>query len=221
MEHLLEFTDVEYSVGSGLSNISLSGIVAENGILNVRGPSGSGKTTFLRILARLKTAEGGVVYLQGRSWMEYPPSVWRRRVHYLAQKPILFDGSVLNNLQKPFELLTVKQDIQFNLASACELIERLGLNQKMLTQDARTLSGGEASRFALIRALLLEPMVLLLDEPLAALDKKAAGAVMDLVVHWQTQKTARGVVLVSHAGKFADIRGLSVLEMPFKEGDYD
>ncbi len=164
--------------------------------------------------------------LHGTSWKDFSPVQWRRRVHYLAQKPALFDGTVRDNLQKPFELAAVKQDLQFDPAKAAELMERLFLPDDMLDQDARTLSGGEASRIAMVRALLVEPSVLLLDEPLSALDRKAADSVLELVAGWLRETPGRGVVMVSHVGELdwlpgysaCDLTGFIAHELKAKEG---
>lgn len=177
----------------------LAGLQQE-GILVVRGPSGSGKSTLLRILARLQAPQQGEVRFQGRNWQEYSPIEWRCQVHYLSQKPAIFSGTVLDNLQLPFQMAAVKKRKRFDLATVQEGMERLLLPAGMLQQDARTLSGGEGARVALLRALILEPNVLLLDEPTAALDSRAAQAVWDLVGSWLKVKSDRGVVLVSHAG---------------------
>lgn len=180
--------------------VQVSASLLQEGILAVHGPSGSGKSTLLRILARLQAPQLGEVQFQGRNWQEYSPMQWRCQIHYLAQKPAIFSGTVLDNLQLPFQMAAVKKQKRFDLAAVQEGMERLLLPTGMLQQDARTLSGGEGARVALLRALILEPSVLLLDEPTAALDSRAAQAVWDLVGSWLKAKSNRGVVLVSHAG---------------------
>lgn len=211
MPGLLEFDKLEFVAGG--RRIEVSGAVKEGGILNLCGPSGSGKTTLLRILARLKAPCGGRVMLAGRLWTEFPPVNWRRRVFYLAQKPAVFDGTVRDNLAKPFELKAVKKDLDFNEENARRLMERLYLPEKLMDRDARTLSGGEASRMALVRAILLEPSMILLDEPLAALDRQAAAAALGVLAEWVTAVPGRGAVLVSHVGDMGMLPGLSVLEL--------
>lgn len=211
MTRLLEFNDLQYSVGEK-SNIRISGELREGGILNIAGPSGVGKTTLLRVLARLKQARGNV-FLSGKNWSEFTPTAWRRSVHYLSQKPAIFDGTVKDNLAKPFELDVIKNGLALNWSLAAEIMEKLSLSAKLLDQDARTLSGGEASRMALVRALLVEPSVLLLDEPLAALDRKSSARVVELVSLWKRQVAGRGVILVSHVGEFDGLEDLSTLTL--------
>lgn len=218
MTKLLEFKEIKYSVGTGNHHINVSGALEPGGILNVSGPSGSGKTTLLRILARLRPSEGGTVWLEGTSWKDFSPVKWRRKVHYLAQKPALFDGTVRDNLMKPFELAAVKQEVEPDMNYARELMERLFLSGELLEQDARTLSGGEASRIALIRSLLLKPELLLLDEPLAALDSKTAEAAVGVIGSWRKSEK-RGVIMVSHVGEFSHLSDLTQIEIQRKEDE--
>ncbi|KKM12924.1 hypothetical protein SY88_01080 [Clostridiales bacterium PH28_bin88] len=196
---LLDF-NLAYLLSNDGRVIQVAASLQQGGILAVRGSSGSGKSTLLRTLARLQAPQQGEVRLQGRDWQEYSPVQWRCRVHYLAQKPAVFNGTVLDNLQLPFQLSAVKKQKRFDLVAVQEAMKRILLPAGMLYQDARTLSGGEGSRLALLRALILEPSVLLLDEPTAALDERAAQAVWNLVGTWLKEKPNRGVVLVAHAG---------------------
>ncbi len=219
MRKLLEINNLIIPTGVHAGQIRVSGVLAAGGTLNVRGPSGSGKTSLLRVLARLKEAAGGNVFLEGKAWSGFSPSQWRREVYYLAQKPAVFDGTVQDNLRRPFELAAVKAELQFDPARAGRLMERLFLPGDLLNQDARTLSGGEVSRLALVRALLVAPRVLLLDEPLAALDQKAAAAVLELIAEWLGEAAGRGVVLVSHTGEFQVLPAVAVLDLTGEEGE--
>ncbi|WP_418792141.1 ATP-binding cassette domain-containing protein [Phosphitispora sp. TUW77] len=92
------------------------------------------------------------------------------------------------------------------------------MSKHILEQDARTLSVGEAARIGLIRAIIAEPRVLLLDEPVAALDSKAASAVMDIVSQWAGEEQARGVVIVSHVGDNSTLPGVSFVDIGLEEG---
>ncbi|PKM41846.1 MAG: ABC transporter [Firmicutes bacterium HGW-Firmicutes-8] len=219
MENLLKIDNIRFTIGVNTGRVEVSGLLEEGGVLNICGPSGSGKTTLLRILAKLKETGGGSVFLQGKPWTDFSPSGWRRKVYYLAQKPAIFDGTVEENLKKPFELAAVKTDLRFDLDRAARLMERLYLPQELLTRDARTLSGGESSRVALVRALLVEPSVLLLDEPLAALDRTAASAVIELIAEWLEETGGRGAALVSHTGDIGGLSCCSILDLGGKEGD--
>jgi ABC-type Fe3+/spermidine/putrescine transport system ATPase subunit len=133
-------------------------------VLVVLGPSGSGKTTLLTVIAGLRPSLAGRVHLAGHDVTAWPPE--RRRIGMVFQ-----DGAL-------FPHLTVRENIRFgpraagseNVAIAEDLLARLGITQ-LADRPPRTLSGGERQRVALARALAIRPRLLLLDEPLSALDQ--------------------------------------------------
>ena len=193
-----EFTGLSFSVGMENETVVASGALEPGRVLLVRGPSGSGKTTLLRVLARLHRGCGGDVWLDGRHWRSYAPTAWRTAVCYVAQQPAVFEGTVRDNLARPFALGVRTGRGRYDAAAAREAMQALLLPPMLLEQDARLLSGGEAARMAFIRALLAEPAVLLLDEPTAALDRKAADGFCALLSRWLAERPQRGAVLISH-----------------------
>lgn len=212
MGNVLEFTDLGRSFGNKAS-VKESGEAAEKGILVLRGPSGSGKSTILRMLARLITADSGEVYLRGIPWLTIPPGSWRRRVQYVSQKPVMFSGTVEENFRLPFSLNGSKDAIYFpDFCQKC--MDAAGLSMDLMNQTAQTLSGGEASRVALVRALLVNPEVLLLDEPSAYLDSDSRARVMGLISRWVKEKVGRAIILVSHNEDDLNyLTGVSILDM--------
>lgn len=199
-----EFTGLSFVVGVEQRLITASGVLHSGRVMFIRGPSGVGKTTLLRILARLQGATGGEVRLDGRSWHSFTPAEWRAGVCYVAQQPAVFAGTVRDNLQRPFQLAALRQRRGYDEARVAKWMEFLMLPPVLLEQDARLLSGGEAARVAVLRALLVEPSVLLLDEPTAALDQAATAGFCDLLNHWLAEKPQRGVVMISHDDGVAD-----------------
>jgi putative ABC transport system ATP-binding protein len=152
------------------------------------GPSGAGKSTLLRVLNRLEEPAGGSVRFGGRPVRDLDVLALRRRVGLVGQAPVLLTGRVLDDLRVGRPGLGEDQ--------ALALLERVGLPASMLTRDTAGLSGGEAQRVCVARALALEPEVLLLDEPTSALDAGSAAAVEGVVAQLVTAGMA--VVLVSH-----------------------
>ncbi len=182
-------------------------------ILAIQGPSGSGKTTLLKMLARLLPSESGEVLLNGQNWNKYTPQEWRVKVHYQPQNPVLFAGSAAENLQLPFTLRQVQQSITFRLQDALTFLDHLGLSRSIMDQEARTLSGGEAARLALIRSLLIEPTILLLDEPTAHLDKDSAGQMLMLLHKWVTE-AERAIIIVTHnAEDLEEFNDITLLDL--------
>ncbi len=140
--------------------------VSKGEVLAIVGPSGSGKTSLLRLLNRLDEPTSGTVYLAGVDYRQIAPRELRRKVGMVTQRPYLFPGTVEQNLQfgplQRGEILSVE--------AIEELLVRVGL-EGYASQNAATLSGGEAQRVSVARTLANSPLVLLLDEPTSALDE--------------------------------------------------
>ncbi len=210
---LFVFNNIRYSLGLGQARqVLTSGAVTDGEVLVVRGPSGAGKSTLFRVLARLQPCLSGEVFLKGENWLKIQGTTWRVMVHYLAQKASLFDGTVADNLLKPFETRMIKDKKKFDLNLAKAVMDELLLTPDLWEQDARTLSGGEASRLAFVRALLIDPNVLLLDEPTAALDEKSRKAFYRVLSKWLI-KPNRAALLISHNDDFKIMNRLSFLDI--------
>jgi putative ABC transport system ATP-binding protein len=166
----------------------ISGRIETGRCTGVVGPSGAGKTTLLRVLNRLEEPTSGRVLLDGKPTAEMDAPTLRRRVCLLAQRPVLVTDRVAD------ELRVGRADLSAERSLA--LLQRVGLPQDFASRRTAELSGGEAQRLCLARALAVEPEVLLLDEPTSALDGLTAALIADLA---RKHVTAGGtVVLVSH-----------------------
>ena len=157
-----------------VDNISLE--VRSGEVLAVVGPSGSGKSTFLRLLNRLDEPTSGTVFIDGVDYRELPPRELRRKVGMVTQRPFLFPGTVYENVS----FGPRQRGETFSQSSAEELLARVGLGGYD-TRNVANLSGGEAQRVSLARALANSPNVLLLDEPTSSLDEAAKGEVESLI----------------------------------------
>jgi ABC-type iron transport system FetAB ATPase subunit len=169
-------------------------------VIALVGPSGAGKSSLLRCLVRLDEPAEGRVLVDGHDAAELEPCELRRRVGLVAQAPVMLPGDVRANLA-------------YGLASppASALAEALaatGLDASFMDRQARELSGGEAARVAVARALTRNPGALLLDEPTAALDREAAAPVEALVRSLAAR--GLGILIVTHdeaqAERVADAR---------------
>ncbi|MCT0223886.1 ATP-binding cassette domain-containing protein [Synechococcus sp. CS-1328] len=162
-------------------------------------PSGAGKTLLLRSLALLDPLQQGELFLRGRTPAAWGLPVWRSRLIYLAQRPVLFPGTVRDNLQAVFQL-AVHQQRHWQPETLAGWLESLGRDETFLDLDAERLSGGEAQLLNLLRALQLDPDILLLDEPTASLDPASTAAVEDLLAGW-LEAGDRACVITSHDGE--------------------
>ncbi|MDY7102452.1 MAG: ATP-binding cassette domain-containing protein [Actinomycetota bacterium] len=139
--------------------------IGADGLTAVVGRSGSGKSTLLRCCNRLEAPVAGVVRFRGDDVAGLDPLAHRRRVAMIFQAPVAFPGTVADNLAAADETL--------DHAGAARLLDRVGLPASMLDREADTLSGGEAQRMTIARALATGPEVLLADEASSALDGTA------------------------------------------------
>jgi len=166
--------------------------------IGVHGESGAGKTVLLRALAALDPLESGSLWWSGEPVSGDALPRYRSRAVYLHQAPALFEGSVEHNLALPFEL-RVHRGKTFDRERAAALLERLGKPPTFLGKTHGELSGGEAQIAALARALLIDPAVVLLDEPTASLDATSAATVARALRTWVDEApSARALVCVSH-----------------------
>jgi putative ABC transport system ATP-binding protein len=154
----------------------------------IAGPSGAGKSTALRLLNRLLEPTEGAVLLDGRPLPSYDVLEVRRRIGLVQQAPVLLGETV------HADLATGRPDL--SAAEAQALLQRVGLPGIGLDRRTEGLSGGEAQRLCLGRALAVGPDVLLLDEPTSALDAVAAHAVEHVVLGLVEEGLT--AVLVSH-----------------------
>ena len=157
-----------------LKNISFSLQSAE--VLAVVGPSGAGKSTLLRLLNRLDEPSTGSVCLHGRDTREMPVIRMRRLIGMVMQRAFLFPGTVAENIA----FGPAQQGRSMPQQAIADLLARVGL-EGCASRDPLTLSGGEAQRVAITRALANEPEILLLDEPTSALDEAARDGVQNLL----------------------------------------
>ncbi len=160
------------------------------------GPSGGGKTTLLRLLNRMTTPDSGSILFAGEPLQSLDPVALRRRVVMLAQMPVIFPGTVEENLLIGFRLAEKEQRGREAVGS---MMARVGLDTD-LASDAGQLSGGEKQRLALARVMLMDPEVLLLDEPSASLDEQTEKRIFELVTDFCRER-CKTLVLVTHSEK--------------------
>ncbi len=193
----------------------LKGISAEiqrGDVVCIIGPSGSGKSTFLRCLNRLETPDSGEILLDGVDLMDRHTDLdrQRRKMGMVFQQFNLFPHmTILKNLTvSPMMLKKIPQ--KEAEAKAIQLLERVGLADRAGDYPAQ-LSGGQKQRVAIVRALCMEPEVMLFDEPTSALDPEMVGEVLEVMK--ELAHEGMTMVVVTHEMGFAREVGSRVVFM--------
>jgi putative ABC transport system ATP-binding protein len=179
-----------------LDNISVSVFPGDR--ISLEGGSGAGKSLFLRSITQLEVFDDGQILWQGDAILQSVIPWYRSHVIYLHQRPSLGEGTVEHCLRQVFSL-KIHKGKEFPLALIQAYLEEIGLEESFLHKDVRQLSGGEAQVTALLRAIQLNPQILLLDEPTAALDALKTAVVEKMVDRWLAEIPAkRAYVWVTH-----------------------
>ncbi len=167
------------------------------------GPNGSGKTTLFNVLSLLLKPLSGEIYLLGEKVIDENRLALRRRIGYVQQRPYLFNTSVFENIAIGMKLRGVSKHLRESRTN--NIIEQLGLNS-LKNKRAHELSGGEMQKIALARTLVLEPEILILDEPFTYLDKAFSLILETLLLNIREHKT-QTVIISTHDHMRAHLLG--------------
>lgn len=174
MNNLYQLKNVDYYYGDEpnsshvLSNINIE--IKQSRIVAIVGPNGSGKTTLLNMLAFLNLPRVGELSFRQEAVEQENIEACKKRVGYVQQSPYLLRGSAYKNIELGLKLKHIDKEIRYEKVN--EVIELLGV-AKIAKRPARSLSGGEAQKIAIGQTLVLDPDVLVLDEPFNHLDKNS------------------------------------------------
>ncbi len=199
---LIEVDGLEKSFGDHQVLKGLTTKIYEGEVVAVIGPSGCGKSTFLRSINLLERPTGGTIKFEGTVTTQKGVNVnqLREKIGMVFQQFNLFPNMTVkkNIMLAPVEL--GKKTKEEAAKRADELLERIGLADKAEMHPQR-LSGGQQQRVAIIRALAMDPDVMLFDEPTSALDPEMVGEVLSLIK--DLAKTGMTMVIVTHEMAFA------------------
>ncbi len=172
------------------------------------GESGSGKSTLLRLLNKLISCDSGEIFYKGQPLNEVNSIDLRKNVVMLPQLPVIFPGTVRENLLigLKFSEKPAADDVKLR-----HVLNIVCLN-KGLDDASDNLSGGEKQRLALGRVILLEPEVFLLDEPSSALDEETERIIIEKLVSY-TKDTNKTLIMVTHSKKVAQTYSDNIIEI--------
>ena len=209
---LFEIKDLQKKFGSLTVFDGLSETICKGDVVVIIGPSGGGKSTFIRCLNLLEQPTAGKIYFEGEDITAkgFDVNKHRQKVGMVFQQFNLFNNlTVLENIT--ISLTKVKkQSEEESKEKALKLLKRVGLEDKANAYPSQ-LSGGQKQRIAIVRALAMEPDVLLFDEPTSALDPEMVGEVLNVMRDLADQKMT--MVVVTHEMGFARKVGTRVLFM--------
>ena len=187
--------------------------VYEGDVVAIIGPSGCGKSTFLRCVNCLEDPTGGTIMFQGEDLadMKVDINIHRQKIGMVFQQFNLFNNlSVLDNITLAPRIIAKKNQKKLGLTTAqikeqtekraMELLQTIGLEEKANSYPSQ-LSGGQKQRVAIVRALAMDPQVILFDEPTSALDPEMVGEVLDVMK--DLAKKGMTMVVVTHEMGFA------------------
>jgi putative ABC transport system ATP-binding protein len=197
---LLSIRGLNYVVKGQKILEDISYDINEGDFISIGGPSGSGKSSLLKIIATIISKTDGEILYKELPLEQYEPTQYRKEVSYCFQSPVLFGKTVKDNLSFPYEI----RQMDFDKEKAVTLLSTLGLSESDLEKEVKFLSGGEKQRVALIRNMLFEPKVLLLDEVTSALDE----ANRTIIWNWLRTLKKNGtftILMVTHNDEEASL----------------
>ncbi len=201
-EVLIEVKDLRKSFGEHEVLKGISATIRKGEVISIIGPSGCGKSTFLRSLNLLEEPTGGSVFFEGTEITAKGTDVnkIRQKIGMVFQQFNLFPNMTVkkNIMLAPTQLKLMTEEEASDKAEA--LLARIGLSDKA-DQRPQRLSGGQQQRIAIIRALAMNPDVMLFDEPTSALDPEMVGEVLSLIK--DLAKEGMTMLIVTHEMGFA------------------
>lgn len=198
-----------------LQNVTVNGIlqidqltIPENQFTCILGPSGSGKSTLLRLLNDLSSPDDGKILYKNKPINEFDPLQLRRTVVMVSQAPVIFQGSIEDNLQIGLSF----SEKEAGSVKEMETMLELFMLDKKLGDEAENLSGGEKQRLSWARAMLLDPEVFLLDEPTSALDEETARTVLTRFYEY-AKKRSKTVIMITHSKELAELAAENTIDL--------
>ena len=207
-KEILKIENLNLEIGTVKILKDISFTVQKKEIIALLGPSGSGKSSLLKSINMLNSPSCGQIKYHNNDIQEISPMALRKKIGYVLQKPTLFGNDVMENLKYPCELHQKVFDI--NLVEF--YLKKVNLKPDILEKKPNELSGGEQQRISLVRTLLLEPEIILLDEVTSALDEDNTLLIEELI-KYENENNELTVIFISHNNEQAKRLAQKVIYM--------
>lgn len=192
---VFDHVSLKATIGAGYLLQDISFALQKGDRLALIGPSGAGKTSLLRLINRLRDASQGKIYISGKNIQQSSAIDLRQRATLVMQESSLLDDSVRDALIYPLQLRQMSPDlIEGRLQT---WIHRFSIPEDWLSRTALNLSMGQRQWVAIARALMIEPDILLLDEPTAALDAGRGQLLMQILKRW-SDESGTTMIMANH-----------------------
>ncbi|MFL2071682.1 ATP-binding cassette domain-containing protein [Marinilactibacillus psychrotolerans] len=185
-------------------------------VLTITGPSGSGKSTLLKLIGSLFSPTEGTIVYKGKELKQIDPEIYRKEVSYFFQNASLFDQTVKDNLVFPYFIRDKVADERYIKS----YLEKVKIPESYYNKPVAELSGGEKQRVVLVRNLLFQPEVLLLDEVTSSLDANNKAIIHSVLSDLNKEKQVTIVKITHDETELADsTRLLHIVNGRLEEND--
>ncbi len=179
MTNLYQLKNITFNYAADFSLSDINIEIKSSNIIAIVGPNGSGKTSLLNILSFLELPHDGTLMYEGQELNKTNIARFKKTVGYIQQNPYLLRGTVFKNIELGLKLKHIDKEIRTK--KVFEIMKLLDINE-LSERSSRSLSGGEAQKVAIAQVLVLQPEVLILDEPFTHLDKKSIRDIEQIIL---------------------------------------
>lgn len=204
MSYLFEINNLKYKSILDIKQLNIK----KNIITTIVGSSGSGKTTLLKMLNKLISPDAGNILYNSKDLSLIDSVLHRREVIMLSQNPAIFEGTIKDNFLKAIEFH--EKDIPSDEILK-SILKQVRLEKELDTNSSK-LSGGEKQRLALARVIVLDPKVLLLDEPSSALDSQTEDEIITMISEY-AKSQEKTLIMITHSNNVAQKFSDEVIEL--------
>lgn len=194
MKNIYQLKNITFDYGTDFNLIDVCIDIKKSNIIGIIGPNGSGKTSLLNVLSFLHLPHTGTLFYNEKELTQDNLDQFRKTVGYVQQNPYLLRGTVFKNIE--IGLTLRKVDKKIRVKKVLQVMKLLGISE-LSDRNARTLSGGESQKVAIGQVIILDPEVLILDEPFTHLDKYSIDELEKIILKLKKDLN-KTIILTTH-----------------------